>query len=395
MRALVLSLEPPEKCPRAYRVIRLLSDAGYSVDFLGYEQPKGLEVKDVFTFERPNRRFPNLLLRATRLILTSFLIRLIGDRAGIGRWEIEKRFQICIKGATKIKEHYDVLVVEHWALVPFALRNRGAGIVVCDAREYYTREFESNLVFNLFKRPSRRLVCRHYLPKCSLVLTVSSGLAVEFRREFGISTEVIRSVSYFKKLPVSPVEKIRIRMVHHGVANSDRNLESMIEIAGSLGPDYSLDMYLTGRAGLIARLRDQANRFRNIRIVDPVPFEEIVSTLNRYDVGLYYLYPTGFNVEYCLPNKLFEFIQARLAVVIGPSPCMAEIVRQHECGFVAPEFSIAAMVAMIQSLNPDDIKRAKQKSDEAAQQLCFENEGKKLLGLLEEMRESKVIGSSV
>ena len=76
----------------------------------------------------------------------------------------------------------------------------------------------------------------------------------------------------------------------------------MIEIAGSLGPDYSLDMYLTGRAGLIARLRDQANRFRNIRIVDPVPFEEIVSTLNRYDVGLYYLYPTGVNVEYCLPN---------------------------------------------------------------------------------------------
>jgi hypothetical protein len=39
-----------------------------------------------------------------------------------------------------------------------------------------------------------------------------------------------------------------------------------------------------------------------------------------------------------LPNNLFEFIVAELAVIPDPSPAMADIVQQYRVGWVAPGF---------------------------------------------------------
>ena len=106
-------------------------------------------------------------------------------------------------------------------------------------------------------------------------------------------------------------------------------------------------------------------------------------TLNSYDIGFYYLEPKGFNVTYSLPNKFFEFIQARLAVVVGPSPNMVEIVREFDCGFISEEFTVDSMIETLQSLTPEVIDRMKRNSDRAARELCYEKEGKKLLALIE------------
>ena len=99
---------------------------------------------------------------------------------------------------------------------------------------------------------------------------------------------------------------------------------------------------------------------------------EIVSTLNAYDVGLYLMPPTSFNQKMSLPNKIFEYIQARLALAVWPSPEMARVVREHDCGVVADDFSLAAMAAKLNSLSPEDIMRYKQNSHRAASVCCAE-----------------------
>ena len=55
----------------------------------------------------------------------------------------------------------------------------------------------------------------------------------------------------------------------------------------------------------------------NINLVDAVPMENIVTTLNNYDIGLYILEPTKFNTKNAIPNKLYDFVQAKLAIAIG------------------------------------------------------------------------------
>ncbi|GAB3288356.1 hypothetical protein GCM10027297_33690 [Parahaliea aestuarii] len=104
--------------------------------------------------------------------------------------------------------------------------------------------------------------------------------------------------------------------------------------------------------------------------------------LNEYDLGFYYLEPSGFNVTYNLPNKFFEFIQARLAVAIGPSPDMKKIVEEQKLGFVANNFSIDAMVDRLNALSLTDVRNAKSNCHQAARILCLEEESQSLLAYI-------------
>jgi hypothetical protein len=110
-----------------------------------------------------------------------------------------------------------------------------------------------------------------------------------------------------------------------------------------------------------------------------VPTERIPEETRDYELGLFLLEPTNFNYLHALPNKFFEFVQARLAVAIGPSPEMARLVRAHDLGVVAEDFTPAALARALQTLTVGKIAHYKQNAHRAAAILCWEHESKILL----------------
>jgi alkanesulfonate monooxygenase SsuD/methylene tetrahydromethanopterin reductase-like flavin-dependent oxidoreductase (luciferase family) len=70
-----------------------------------------------------------------------------------------------------------------------------------------------------------------------------------------------------------------------------------------------------------------------------------------------------------LPNKFFEFIQARLAVAIGPSPEMARLATRHGFGIVARSFEPQELAGCISALSAMDIERLKHQADQASHEL--------------------------
>jgi len=276
-----------------------------------------------------------------------------------------------------------LIVVENLELLPFALRTESIVKVLFDAREFFTKEFEKSIRFKIFDYPIRQALCSEYLHQCDFLMTVSPGLAAAYKEIFNVEMVVIRSVPYYREISVNLTRSSSIRMVHHGIANVDRGLQNMIEIVRRLDSNFTLDFYLVGEERNISYLKKNAQDCERIRFLEPVGFEEIISMLNSYDIGLYYLEPTGFNVTFNLPNKFFEFIQARLALAIGPSPDMAEVVRQYQCGFIAEEFSIESMVNTLKDLTSEKIDLAKKNSDIAAKDLCYEKESERLLNLIQ------------
>jgi glycosyltransferase involved in cell wall biosynthesis len=160
-----------------------------------------------------------------------------------------------------------------------------------------------------------------------------------------------------------------IRLVHHGSAERRRGLDAMIEAMALLRGDYRLDFALVGQERDRERLRMAAVADERISFVSPVPMPQLPSFLNSYDVGVYLLRPDSFNQLHALPNKLFEFVQARLAVVIAPSPDMAEVVRRHEVGVVADDFSPEAFARALAGLDAERLASLKSNADRAAARL--------------------------
>lgn len=105
---------------------------------------------------------------------------------------------------------------------------------------------------------------------------------------------------------------------------------------------------------------------------------QLCGELRQYDLGLAVFFPTNYNFEKGLPNKLFEYIQGRLGIVSGPSSEIGAVIRQYGNGVSAAGFSEKELADAIRSLTKDEVERMKQASDAAAVELCAEKEMPKL-----------------
>ena len=119
-----------------------------------------------------------------------------------------------------------------------------------------------------------------------------------------------------------------------------------------------------------------------VSIKKPIKYNEIVNKLSNYDIGIFYNEPTTFNLRHSLPNKIFEFIQARLAVAIAPSPDMKDLVEKYDCGVVAADFDISDMARSLNLLTESELDRLKKNSHIAAAELNIEKEQKNFLKIL-------------
>lgn len=84
--------------------------------------------------------------------------------------------------------------------------------------------------------------------------------------------------------------------------------------------------------------------------------------------------PIHTNARLTLPNKLFDFVQARLAVAIGPTVEMEAVVRDHGLGVIAASFSAADCASSISTLTADQVTGFKAASHRAARSLSFEQD---------------------
>jgi hypothetical protein len=233
---------------------------------------------------------------------------------------------------------FDIVLANDIATLPLALAAAGrTGRVVFDAHEFYPDEFSGSGLWTLRMKPYVTWMCETYLPKADRVTTVSNGIAGTYRLRFGIDSTVVSNASPYQDLTPTPVGPGPIQLVHHGTAISARRIERMIETMKHLCDDYELTLILaTSRytQRYFEQLRFQAQAVPNVRFRDPVPITSVCEVLNTYDLGVYLLPVNGPNHEHALPNKLFEFMQARLAVAVSPNPDMASLVREFDLGVV-------------------------------------------------------------
>ena len=121
---------------------------------------------------------------------------------------------------------------------------------------------------------------------------------------------------------------------------------------------------------------------------DPVPTAEIPHNIKQYDIGICPLKPSCINEELALPNKFFEFVEARLAIAIGPSTEMARLLQRYDLGVVADDFSAEAMARAIFALSAADIRRFKENADAAAKDLSFDSQAPLFLRTVQGLLES-------
>ncbi|MGC5628501.1 glycosyltransferase family 1 protein [Georgenia sp. Z1344] len=269
---------------------------------------------------------------------------------------------------------FDVVVANDADTVPLALGLHPRGGVHADLHEYAPRQHEASPRWRLFVAPYYRWLVRTFLPLCDSVTTVGAGLAREYEREYGVRAGVVVNAAPFRDASPTPVGE-PVRLVHSGGATRVRALEVMVRAVEASTSGATLDLYLMpSDPTYLAEIAALADASEKVTLHDAVPADELVETLAGYDVGLFLVPPVTFNLEWTLPNKFFDFVQARLGIVVGPNPEMAGLVREHRLGAVTAGYEETDLVALLDRLDPAEVARWKAGSDAAARELSAEQQ---------------------
>ena len=354
---LILTFSPIRSDPRVLKQVELFKDK-YRVSTCAYGgAPDG--VAEHFALPEDSRGWPS-------------------DKIGLVTRQYAKVYEglPAVQSARAVlpKSRFDIVLANDLNTLPLALDLNPRLGVHADLHEFAPREKEDNLKWRLFIAPFMRWLCSRYLAGASSVTSVSQGIADEYLKDYGTPTGVVINAAPYAEGAVRPVGE-RVRLIHSAAGQRYRKLENFIE-AMKDAPDWlSLDMIvMPNEPDYVAELKAKAASVPSITFREPVPYKQLVATLNEYDVSVVFLPPTNFNLKNALPNKFFEAVQARIGLIVGPSPAMVGLVREYGLGAITEDFSAESLRKTLWSLTPETIDAWKQAADAAAKPLSAESQ---------------------
>ena len=257
--------------------------------------------------------------------------------------------------------------------------------LVYDSHEYFTEVPE--LAGRNFTKKVWTTIEKWILPKIKYSYTVCESIAKTYSEKYNITMHVIRNLPVY--VEVLPEINVNIRqqkekiIIYQGSLNMARGLELAIETMNYID---NAKLVIIGDGDITHNLQKLADRpalHNRVQFIPRMPYEELISYTIQADLGISLEEKIGLNYYYALPNKLFDYIQARIPVLVSDFPEMAKIVKEYNVGFTVNTSDPRQLASVIKEMigNENQNKVWKQNLEKAAKKLCWEQEEKKLLSI--------------
>jgi len=268
---------------------------------------------------------------------------------------------------------FDAVIADDLEAAAVGLSIRAGGGHLLDLHEYTPRLHDESAGWRRYLQPLFESVARRVLPRASAVTTVGRLIAEQYERLSGVLPRVVVNAAPFADLQPGEVGST-IRLVHSGACLRNRGLIELVSAVESSSTPLTLDLFLMPNdPAHLEELRSLAQGSDRVTIHDPVPYARLIGTLNDFDLGVHVLPPVTINNEWALPNKFFDYVQARLGVIVGPSPEMARYAAEYELGLVTAGFSAADLTVTLDSLALERVRALKEAAHRAAPSLSSEH----------------------
>ncbi|MFQ3578738.1 MAG: glycosyltransferase [Bacteroidales bacterium] len=265
--------------------------------------------------------------------------------------------------------------------------------IIYDSHEYFTEVPE--LQNNTFGKKVWTILEKNIVPKIKFASTVCPSIAKEYKNMYNVHFEVIRNVPLSIKNNNTAHIHTQAYILYQGALNMGRGIELMIEAMQYID-DYKL--YIAGSGPVeqdLKQLTQTLNLTNKVLFLGRLDFTALREITKGACLGLSLEENIGKNYYYALPNKLFDYIQNHIPVLVSDFPEMKNIVNNYNVGdiLISTERTPKQLAEKIKILckNIELINKWKENCRLAAQELCWENEQKKVIELYSRAIKSKHI----
>jgi glycosyltransferase involved in cell wall biosynthesis len=130
-------------------------------------------------------------------------------------------------------------------------------------------------------------------------------------------------------------------------------------------------------------------------LLDPVPSEDVLRCASEATIGIAPIEGSCLNHRYSLSNKVFQYLQAGLPLLVSDLPEMASLVAQYNIGVTFTDGDASAFAETLNGLlaSPERLAYFANNSRKSAPELSWEREEQILLKVYDELERGTVAGS--
>jgi len=332
--------------------------------------------------------------------------RMLPESLPLQRPYVTKRFKLCFRKGPQFYAEYNIRLFFYllFAKVDLIFANDldtlpaaflAAKIrrkkIIYDTHEYFTETPE------LVHRPKVQAIWQKIenfiFPKLQVIFTVNDSIAELYKKKYNKNLQVVRNIppTYIpsrlktrKELDL-PENKHILILQGTGI-NKDRGAEEVLTAMQYL---QNCILLIIGSGDVLPALQKMTKELQlenKVIFKTKMPFEELRQYTCNSDLGLAIDKDTNLNYHFSLPNKLFDYIHAGIPVLASDLPELKKIINDYDIGYFLQNHDPKNIAATIEYIfeNAERYKTVKSNTEKAREQLCWENEEKNLLQIIQQ-----------
>ena len=334
-----------------------MQESGFEVTLVGRVLPGSLPLDRNYE----TRRF-SLLFKAGALFYAEYSIRLF-------------LFLLLHKADLLWSNDLDTLWPNYWIS---KLKKKH---LIYDTHEYFTGvpELESRpKVQRIWKKIEKSI-----FPNLEHVITVNQSIANLYKEEYGKDLLVVRNIPpiFDVRTPSSrknwglPENELVFILQGSGI-NVDRGAE---EAVAAIAETKSAHLVILGGGDVLPALNEIVERLNlqhRVHFFPRMPYNKMMECTRLADVGLTLDKDTNVNYRFSLPNKLFDYLQAGIAVIASGVVEVKNIVENYRVGRIIKSHNPSDIAQLMNEFIENEalLKELKQNAKIAARTLHWDQE---------------------
>jgi glycosyltransferase involved in cell wall biosynthesis len=224
--------------------------------------------------------------------------------------------------------------------------------LVYDSHELFTEVPE--LINRPFVRGFWLTIEKNIVPKVKNCYTVSNSISKYYNSKYNTSFKVIRNLPIAVNKDMNgtfPFETNNKKIIlYQGAINKARGLELMITTMQYI---ENTIFVIIGSGDIKNKLQQQIQILKlkdKIKFISKVTPKELQKLTPLADLGISIEEDFGLNYKFALPNKLFDYIQAKIPVLVSDLPEMKNIIKKYSVGEIIQDRNPKKLAIQITSI---------------------------------------------
>ncbi len=178
------------------------------------------------------------------------------------------------------------------------------------------------------------------------------------------------SINYL--VPKSLVINKPVMLIFQGILRIGSGLLEVIEALKN-NSEFVLDIYGSGEEHVLLEQKVRSLGLNSrVKFYGMLSFEKLQPAMQNADIGLHLVQPLTLSIDYTLPNKIFDYIQAGLPVLLGNTTAHREFLKENPIGVLCDPYSSESILQSLKTI-VENLPTYQASCEKAKKIWCWEN----------------------